>query len=259
MRTGTEELTSNKMVGRKVWMAMAMCVPSRLWLGGAVSEHRDRRLVGTIAAMVRAAAKSPCVLVMTDGLSSYVKAFLRAWRRPSYTGRRGRPRLVQEPGLLLGQAVKQYAKWRVVGVMPRAAVGTIEAIEARLRARGGGHQLNTAYIERLNATFRARLWGLVRRTRSLARRQQALQAGMWLVGTAYNYCWPHDGLRVESGAGSGHKWEERTPAMAAGLTDHIWSVEELLRYQVPLPIYVAPKCRGRRPTRPQVPSQSLAA
>ncbi|MDP9380481.1 MAG: hypothetical protein M3Q29_10105 [Chloroflexota bacterium] len=67
-----------RMVGRRVWMAMAMAVPSRLWLGGAVSEHRDRSLVGTVARMVRAAALSAGVLVMTDGLRGYVKAFQRA-------------------------------------------------------------------------------------------------------------------------------------------------------------------------------------
>ncbi len=246
-----------KLVGRRVWMAMAIGVASRLWLGGVVSQHRDSKLIGAIAAMVRAVAKGSEVLVMTDGLSSYVKAFLRAWRQPLRTGKVGRPRLVQEEGLLLGQAVKQYAKWRVVGVSHRAAVGSIEAIEARLRARSGGNQLNTAYIERLNATFRARLAPLVRRTRCLARRQHRLEAGMWLVGGVYNYCTPHHSLRLQ--AESGPKWLERTPAMAAGLTEHIWSTEELLRYQVPLPQWEAPKRRARpsKPLRP--PTESLAA
>jgi len=61
---------------------------------------------------------------------------------------------------------------------------------------------------------------------------------MWLVGTAYNFCWPHESLRVRT-IGSGPKWQQRTPAMAAGLTDHIWTLEDVLRYRV-LPMEGAP-------------------
>ncbi|MDP9351712.1 MAG: hypothetical protein M3P51_09260 [Chloroflexota bacterium] len=190
-----------KMVGRRVWMAMAIAVPTRLWLGGTGSERRDRCLMGRLAQMVRAEAVSPGLLVLTDGLKAYVGAFRRAWRRPRRTGEVGRPRLVEEPGLLLGQAVKQYERRRVLGVVHRAAVGSIEAIEAALGATGSGKVINTAYIERLNATYRARLIGLVKRTRSLARRQELLEAGMWLVGVSCNYCTPHHSLRAETGIG----------------------------------------------------------
>jgi transposase-like protein/IS1 family transposase len=246
-----------RMVGRRVWMAMAVAVASRLWLGGVVSSNRDRGLIRAVAAMVRAIAKSTRVLVMTDGLSAYVEAFRRVWRQPLRTGRVGRPRLIEEPGLLLGQAVKQYRERRVVGVVHRAAVGTLEAVEAALGATGSGRVINTAYIERLNATFRGRLVGLVRRTRCLARRQELLEAGMWLVGGVYNLCTPHHSLRVE--AGSEPKWAERTPAMAAGLTDHVWSMHELLCYQVPLPEWVAPQRRGRPPKALPLPTKRLPA
>src|SRR3954452_24392914 len=90
-----------KMVGRRVWMAMAMAVPSRLWLGGVVSPHRDRALIMGLVSMVHAGARSLAILVCVDGLSAYVTAFLRVFRYPVRTGRRGRPRLVVEPGLLL--------------------------------------------------------------------------------------------------------------------------------------------------------------
>ncbi len=247
-----------RMVERRVWMAMAIAVPSRLWLGGVVSPSRAEGLIRAVAEMVRALAKSPSVLVMTDGLSTYEQAFQRAWRRLLLTGKRGRPRLVEEEGLLLGQAVKQYSKRRVVGVVHRAAVGSIGAIEAALRTTGSGNVINTSYIERLNATFRGRLVGLVRRTRSLARRQELLEAGgSGLVGGVYNFCTPHHSLRVE-GAGA-HKWVERTPAMVAGLTYHVWTIEELMSYRVPLPEWVAPKRRGRPPKRPQIPVERLAA
>ncbi len=68
-----------KLVGSKVWMAMAMWVPSRLWLGGVVSEHRDRKLIDALARLVRACAASSQVLVCTDGLCSYINAFRRVF------------------------------------------------------------------------------------------------------------------------------------------------------------------------------------
>jgi hypothetical protein len=106
--------------------------------------------------------------------------------------------------------------------------------------------INTAYIERLNATFRLRLSWLTRRTRTLAQQPETLKAGMFIVGCFYNLCDAHNSLRLRLWVGrSGHRWVQRTPAMAAGLTDHIWTVGELLMYKVPLPRWQPPKQRGR--------------
>jgi hypothetical protein len=236
-----------KLVGRKVWMALALAVPSRLWLGGAISEQRDLALITRLVQQVRACAADPAILVCVDGLASYVTAFVRVFRDPIRTGRRGRPRLVVAAGFLLGQVIKRSAKHRVVGVTTRAVRGTVEAIRAVLDATGGGTGINTAYIERLNATFRSHLAPLARRGRAIARTESLLTAGMWLVGGAYNFCWHHDSLRRAAPAGAGHKWLERTPAMAAGLADHRWTMRELLHYPVPLPRWVPPKRRGRPP------------
>jgi transposase-like protein len=240
-----------KLVGRKVWQAMAMAVPSRLWLGGVISPHRDGALIRRLVARVRASASQLDLLVCVDGLSSYVTAFRRAFRVPVRTGRRGRPRLVLPEGFLLGQVIKQYAQRRVTGVVQRVKQGTATAIAAVLAATQSGRTINTAYIERLNATFRAHLTPLVRRGRALARTETMLTAGMWLVGCAYNFCWHHDSLRQLAPAEAGPKWLERTPAMAAGLADHAWTMSELLHYQVPLPAWVAPKRRGRPPKVPR--------
>ena len=81
-----------KAVARRFWMAMAMAVPSRLWLGGMVSERRDLALIAAVVGMVRRAAKSLSLLVCVDGLASYVTAFTRVFRDPERTGKRGRPR-----------------------------------------------------------------------------------------------------------------------------------------------------------------------
>ncbi|MCA1837588.1 MAG: hypothetical protein LC674_02065 [Actinobacteria bacterium] len=107
------------------------------------------------------------------------------------------------------------------------------------RQEGAGGVLNTAYIERLNATFRARLAVLARRSRGAARCHTRLHAGMYLVGTVYNFCTYQASLStVTSGP--------RTPAMAAGLARHLWSVTEMLQYRVPPPRWRPPKRRGRR-------------
>ncbi len=236
-----------KLVGRKVWLAMAMAVPSRLWLGGAISPHRDGALIRRLVERVRACASRLDILVCVDGLSSYITAFRRAFRVPVRTGRPGRPRLVLAAGFLLGQVVKQYAQRRVTGVRQRVVDGTAAAITTALTATKSGTTINTASIERLNATVRGCLAPLVRRGRAIARTEGWLTAGMWLVGCADNFCWCHDSLRLAAPAGSGRRWQERTPAMAAGLADHPWTMGELLTYQVPPPAWPAPKRRGRPP------------
>jgi transposase-like protein len=248
-----------KMVGKKVWLALALAVPTRLWLGGVISPHRDLALITRLVQIVRSCARSAAILVCVDGFASYVTAFLGVFRRPVHTGRRGRPRLVLEDGLLLGQVVKQYAHRHVVGVSRRVVRGTTAAIGAVLATTHTGTAINTAYVERLNATFRSKLVPLVRRGRALARTETTLTAGLYLMGTAYNFCWHHASLRVAAPPGNGPKWQERTPAMAAGLTDHCWTMSELLHDQVPLPAWVAPKRRGRPPKASNLLAAEAAA
>src|SRR5919112_1847780 len=178
-----------KLVGKRLWMAMALAVPSRLGLGGVISPHRDRALVTELVQKVRACARSLAIRVCVDGLASYVTAFMRVFRDPVRTGRRGRPRLVATAGLLLGQVIKHHAGRCVVGVTRRVVRGTAAAVTAALLATGTGTGINTAYIERLNATFRAAMSPLTRRGRAIARGTATLTAGMYLVGCAYNYCW----------------------------------------------------------------------
>ena len=237
-----------RVVGGVVWLAMALAVPSRLWLGGAVSAQRDRGLIRALLARVRACGPTRRVLLCVDGLSTYVSQARRVFREAVRTGKVGRPRLVLPAGVLLAQAVKRYAQRRVVGAARRVVWGPAAAVQARLAATQGHAAaiINTAYIERLNATFRAHLAVLVRRTRAAARQTATLEAGMWLVGACYNLCWPQGSLRQRRGAAGppGSKWVERTPAQAAGLTAHCWSIHELLTFPVPPPPV---KRRGRRP------------
>ena len=224
-----------KTQGGRCWLAMALAVPTRLWLGGVVSPARDLQLIQRLADMVRLAWRpGQALLVCVDGLASYVTAFWRAFREKVYTGRRGRPPYRLPAGLLLGQVIKKYSGRRLAGVLRRAAWGSARRIRGVLRRTGTGRQINTSYIERLNATFRARLASLTRRGRGLARKAAVLEKGMYLVGGAYNFCRVHRSLRLGDGRG---RRQERTPAMAAGWTDRPWSLHELLRFKVPATVH----------------------
>jgi hypothetical protein len=155
-----------KLVGQRAWLAMALAAPSRLWLGGVLSPQRDQALITALVQQVRACVCSLVILVCTDGLAAYVTAVLSVFRHRLLTGRRGRPRLMVEPGLLLGQVVKRYAQRHVVSTSQRVVRGAAEAIDAVLAATGTGAGIHTAYIERLNATFRSHLAPLARRGRA---------------------------------------------------------------------------------------------
>ena len=226
-----------KKQGGIVWMALAMMVKTRLWLGGEVSAQRDMPLIRRLIERVkRCAARCP-LLVCTDGLVSYIRAIRETFREPAHTGQGGRPRLRPWRNILIAQVVKRYERRRVVETERRIVDGTPARVETLRRRSQGDGVINTAYIERLNATFRARLASLTRRGRALARRTLTLQHGMYLIGTVYNFCTPHASLPHASGG--------TTPAMAAGITDHCWTVQELLSFHVPPPCWTPPKQRGR--------------
>jgi len=226
-----------KKQGGIVWMALAMMIRTRLWLAGEVSEHRDMPLIRRLIERVRRCAAPRPLLVCTDGLCSYIRAIRETFRDPVHTGKGGRPRLRPWRNVLIAQVVKRYERRCVVATERRIVDGTPARVETLRRRSQGGGVINTAYIERLNATFRARLASLTRRGRALARRTLTLQHGMYLIGTVYNFCTPHESLCVAGG--------KQTPAMAAGITDHCWTIRELLEFHVPPPRWTPPKRRGR--------------
>ena len=226
-----------KKQGGIVWMAWAMMVKTRWWLGGAVSAQRDRPLIRRLIERVRRCAAHRPLLVCPDGLVASIRAMRETFRDPVHTGTGGRPRLRPWRNVLIAQVVKRDERRRVVETERRIIDGTPARVETLRRRSQGDGVINTAYIERLNATFRARLLALTRRGRALARRTLTLQHGMSLIGTVYNFCTPHASLTPSSGG--------TTPAMAAGITDHCWTVQALLSFHVPPPRWTPPTQRGR--------------
>jgi len=232
-----------------VWMALAIMVSTRLWLGGAISPHRDLDLIQTLANKIRKVALCRPLLLAVDGLSSYVTAFRKAFRTalPRCKGELGRPQLVSWPNIAIAQVVKQRVDGQL-NIARRIVQGNEAMVHSLIQKTQGTGMINTAFIERFNATFRQRINCLTRRTRTLARKVQTLETGMYVVGCLYNFCHPHHSLRLKLSVGRfGYRWVQRTPAIAAGLADHIWSTGELFEYRIPPPRWKPPIQRGRPP------------
>jgi len=236
-----------KAMGLVLWVAMAIQVQTRLWLGVEVSPRRDGDLIERLIVRVKRAASAlgGALLFCTDGLASYPTQIKAVFREKEPRAERGRCRLVEWPKLYIAQVVKQYAGRCVSGIERRIVQGEPQAIAAVIKQTQGAGDINTAFIERLNGTFRSCLGSLARRTRALGRKAERLTAGAFLVGTVYNFSTEHKSLRLP-GLTGGHRWLGRTPAMASGLTDHCWSVKELLDYHVRPPRWQPPKRRGRQ-------------
>ncbi len=226
-----------KKQGGIVWMALAMMVKTRLWLGGEVSEQRDMPLIRRLIERVRRCAAPRPLLVCTDGLVSSIRAMRETLRDPIHTGTGGRPRLRPWRHVLIAQVVKRSERRRVVETDRRMVDGTPARVETLRRRSQGDGVIKTASMERLHATCRERLASLTRRGRALARQTLTLQHGMSLIGTVSNFCTPH--ARLVSIGG------RTTPAMAAGITEHGWTVRELLAFHVPPPRWTPPTQRGR--------------
>jgi transposase-like protein len=230
-----------------LWMAFAIWVSTRLWMGGVVSPKRDMELIQSLADKVRQMALCRPLLLAVDGLASYVSAFRDAFRSkfPRQAGETGRCKMVSWPDIYIVQVVKQRVEG-VLHVERRIVQGAKNMIENLIQKTQGQGVINTAFIERLNATFRQRISPLARRSRNLAQQAETLVAGMYLVGCFYNFCDYHHSLRLKLSVGSfGYRWVQRTPAIAAKLTDHQWASAELLNFKVPPPRWTRPSKRGR--------------
>jgi transposase-like protein len=204
-----------------VWVATAMSVFSRLFLWGAVSIERNTALVSQVVSHVKAAAQpDQPMLWAVDGFGAWTQAILHLFRRPHYRGQPGRPKLMVWPQLHIVQVIKRTVGRRLVAVERRLVHGTQQHAEAIVAAtQVGVGCFNTAYIERLNATFRGWLPIATRRSRTPAARRCQVEAALFWTAVVYNFSHVHASLQA-------------TPAMAAGLTDHVWSIDQLLRFRV---------------------------
>ena len=184
----------------------------------------------------------------SDQLPAYHTALRPAygeWYQPERQGNRGRypaPRRKPLPNLLYAQVVKRREKGRVVEVTRKIILGDAEEINARLAASTTSTTINTSFVERDNLTWREHNRRLTRKTTGFSKELPWMEKQLWLSLAYYHRCLPPISLREElpireptRGSGSPRKWRPVTPAMAAGITDHVWTTAELLGYRVPAP------------------------
>lgn len=236
-----------------VWMGLAMMVSTRRWLAGAVRQTRDHHVANRLLISVRACAQTlRAVLVATDGWAASPKSRKRAFReKVKETAGPGRACFRVWKERCMVTVIKRTEKKRVGAVTRTLTSGKEDQANERLRRSRGGAVWNTAFSERSNGTFRERLGVLTRTCRHAARRLRALETGMDVVGCTSNRCFPHHELSKAK-----HLGTPSTPAMAAGLTDHPWSIAAVLSSRIaPLP-WVLPKRRGRPRTRSLEPVRS---
>jgi len=226
------------------WVWTAMDPDSKLLLVIDVGMRTLEMAQRVVHQVVERLAPGCVPLCLTDGLKAYSTAFLThfgQWIQPVRRRDKGplpKPRWVPVPALLYAQVVKSYRRRRIVGVTYRVMFGTLERVQQGLSACG--RKINTAFVERLNLDIRQRVAAVGRRVNTLCQGEDGLRQQLAVYHVYYNFCLPHASLRQPllvpeptNGSGSTKRWRPCTPAMAAGLTDHVWSLKEVLCYRVP--------------------------
>jgi IS1 family transposase len=171
-------------------------------------------------------------LMTSDEYPAYEEAIREAYGRrvvPPRTGRRGRPRQPYtgaDPRLVYATVHKERENNRVVRVSTRVVFGTADAVASALASSAVSRSVNTCLVERHNGTDRSRCSRKVRKTYAFSKDWEVHRSASVLSYFSYNFCWPVRTLRVKADG----RWRQRTPAMAAGLADHVWSFKEWLTY-----------------------------
>jgi len=226
------------------WIWRAMALPSRLRVVSYLSHERSEADATAFLAEFKARTAGRTPLFTSDKLPAYVAALIANYSTPEPSPlKRGRgrprkePKRLIDPNLCYAQVDKRRVGGRVVEVRRRIIFGSADDIAHILKVDACGSQINTAYVERDNLTSRQSNGRLVRKTLSHSKKEHFLRRHIALEDAIYNFVRPHSALRVRlprRGA-YGRKWQQRTPAMAAGLTDHIWTLDELLGYRLSPP------------------------
>jgi hypothetical protein len=186
-----------------------------------------------------------CVpLFLTDGFKEYTTALLTHYgqgvqpARRHATGPAPKPRWMPLPQLLSAQVVKTVRRHRLVRGSHRVVLGTLAAIQDVLAPHGW--HIHTAFVERLNLTIRQPIAAVGRRVSTLCQGEDGWRQQVAVFHGSDNCCWPHASVcpplpqpEPTNGTGSATQGRPCTPAMAAGLTDHVWTLREVLLFRVP--------------------------
>ncbi len=198
---------------------------TRLRVGRAIAKTEEEVAPELMKQVKRYAPDGGPPAMSTDGKGAYRQAMLETWGKvPEYSGQGAPPKLPQ-PGK--DWQYLQVIKKRKGGKLESVRIKIIYGDEDEVKAKLGCH---TAYVERTNLTSRTMNGRLVRKTLSFSKELRLLKAASTLEDAFYNFTRTVKTLRVEvSNPSKQARWQQRTPAMAAGLTDHVWTVRELLK------------------------------
>jgi IS1 family transposase len=226
------------------WVWTAMDPTSKLLVVVDIGSRTLAMAQRVVHQAVQVLAPGCVPLFLTDGFKAYTTALLThfgQWVQPARRQTAGpipKPRWMPQPQLLYAQVIKAYRRRRLVGVTHRVVFGTRLAIEQVLATCGW--TINTAFVERLNLDIRQRVAAIGRRVNTLCQGEAGLRDQLALFQVYHNFVLPHASLRqrlplpeATSGRGSAKVWRPCTPAMAAGLTDPVWTLKAVLLYRVP--------------------------
>jgi IS1 family transposase len=226
------------------WVWVAMDPESKLLLAIDVGQRTLAMAQRVVHQVAQVLAPDCAPLFLTDGFREYTTALLTHygyWVQPLRRQAKGslpKPRWMPLPQLLYAQVVKTVRRRRLVRVRHRVVFGTLEVVQQVLAACGW--QIQTAFVERLNLDLRQRVAAVGRRVTTLCKGEDGVRHQLVLFHAYHNFCLPHASLRVPlaapvptNGTGSAKLWQPWTPAMAAGLTDHVWTLREVLLFRVP--------------------------
>lgn len=240
----SEPETLRRLSRSPCWVWVALDPVTKLLLAIEIGE-RTLALAQRLVHQVAQVLAPDCVpLFLTDGFKAYLIAVLthyghwvprpRCWA----TGPRPNPRWMPLPQLQYAQVVKKTCRRRLVAVSSRVVFGTLAGVKQILAPTGW--QINTAFIERVNLTIRQHVAAVGRRVTTLCKGEAGLRQQLAVYHVYYNFCLPHASLRLPlpqpaptKGTGSAKRWRPCTPAMVAGLTNHVWTLREVLVFRVP--------------------------
>jgi IS1 family transposase len=226
------------------WVWTAMDPTSKLLVVVDIGSRTLAMAQRVVHQVVQVLAPGCVPLFLTDGFKAYTTALLThfgQWVQPARRQTAGpmpKPRWMPLPQLLYAQVIKAYRRRRLVDVTHRVVFGTGLAIAQVLARWGWG--INTAFVERLNLDIRQRVAAIGRRVNTLCQGEAGVRDQLTLFQVYHNFVLPHASVRQPlpqpdpaNGTGSAKQWRPCTPAMAAGLTEHVWSLTEVLLYRVP--------------------------
>ena len=222
---------SNSLEG-EVWIGISFASSFRLIIQWEIASQESYLADPLIASTEQRLSHNCWPIWVSDGLDAYGNALKKRHHRIQTfprTGERGRPRrpkLVAHPQLIYGQVVKQRdERYRITHVEKRVVYGSVALAD-----------ITTSYIERQNLNFRHEIRRLSRKTIAFSKKIDALKEHLSLYQATFNLTRPHRGLARKSEDPLMNwglrKWQPVTPAMAAGLTNHVWSLKELLSYKL---------------------------